>query len=73
MCLSRSGGVDVSDGRETAVRNVSIKHTPVGLHIAKGCFDNLIVKIDRLSGFNHLFYTKGNIFYFIRSLFVWMF
>ncbi len=39
----------------------------------KGCFDNLIVNNNRLSDFTHLFYTKGSIFYFIRSLFVWMF
>lgn len=31
-----ANGVEISGGRETAVRNVSIKNTPVGLHIAKG-------------------------------------
>ena len=31
-----AGGVTIESGRETAVRNVSIKNTPVGLHIFYG-------------------------------------
>lgn len=36
-----------------------------------GCFDNLLVDSNRVSGLLHLFYTKGSIFCFIRSLFMW--
>lgn len=32
----RAKGVSVDSGRETAIRNVAIKHTTVGLHIKKG-------------------------------------
>ena len=33
----RANGISIDGGRETAIRNVSIKHTRIGIHIKKGC------------------------------------